>query len=51
MAGRILPIALATISGVVIGIATFDGEFKAQQRERLEEDYKRYVLSVSKMFL
>ncbi|KAF2256974.1 hypothetical protein BU26DRAFT_558402 [Trematosphaeria pertusa] len=47
MAGRILPIALATISGVAIGVATFDGEFKAQQRERLEEDYKRNVTAVS----
>ena len=43
MAGRILPIALATVVGVSIGVATFDGEFKEQRRKRLEEEYNRYV--------
>jgi hypothetical protein len=46
MAGRLLPIALATVAGISIGIATFDGEFKEQRRKRLEEEYKRYVLQV-----
>ncbi|KAF2017031.1 hypothetical protein BU24DRAFT_460130 [Aaosphaeria arxii CBS 175.79] len=41
MAGRILPVALAVICGVSIGVATFDGELKQQQRKRLEEEYKR----------
>jgi hypothetical protein len=46
MAGsRILPVALATIAGVSIGIATFEGEFKEQRKKRLEEEYKRYVLN------
>jgi len=43
MAGRILPVALATVVGVSIGVATFDGEFKEQRRKKLEEEYKRYV--------
>lgn len=43
MAGRILPIALAAVAGVSIGIATFDGEFKEQRRKRLEEEYQRYM--------
>lgn len=42
MAGRILPIALATISGVAIGLATFGEEFKKQQQQRLQDEYKRY---------
>jgi hypothetical protein len=42
MAGRILPIALASVAGVAIGVATFDGELKAQRKAKLEEDYKRY---------
>jgi hypothetical protein len=41
MAGRILPIALATVVGVSIGVATFDGELKEQRRKRLQEDYER----------
>ncbi|EDU48500.1 hypothetical protein PtrV1_08077 [Pyrenophora tritici-repentis] len=44
MAGRILPVALTTIVGVSIGVATFDGEFKKQRIARLEEEYKRYML-------
>ncbi|KAH6841581.1 hypothetical protein B0T12DRAFT_262445 [Alternaria alternata] len=43
MAGRILPVALATIVGVSIGVATFDGEFKKQRIARLEAEYKRYA--------
>jgi hypothetical protein len=43
MAGRILPVALATIVGVSIGVATFDGEFKEQRRKKLQEEYDRYV--------
>jgi hypothetical protein len=43
MAGRILPLALATIVGVSIGVATFDSEFKEQRRKRLQEEYDRYV--------
>ncbi|KAF3048144.1 hypothetical protein E8E12_010781 [Didymella heteroderae] len=41
MAGRILPVALATISGVAIGMATFGEELKAQQMKRLTEEYNR----------
>ena len=41
MAGRILPIALATVMGISIGIATFDGELKEQREKRLEEEYRR----------
>jgi hypothetical protein len=41
MAGRILPIALATISGIAIGMATFGEELKAQQMKRLTEEYNR----------
>ena len=41
MAGRILPVALATISGVAIGMATFGEELKAQQMNRLTEEYNR----------
>jgi hypothetical protein len=43
MAGRILPVALAAIVGVSIGVATFDGEFKKQRIARMEEEYKRYT--------
>jgi hypothetical protein len=41
MAGRILPVALATITGVAIGVGTFGEEFKNQQRRRLQEEYDR----------
>ncbi|KAJ4381329.1 hypothetical protein N0V86_003678 [Didymella sp. IMI 355093] len=41
MAGRILPVALATISGIAIGMATFGEELKAQQMKRLTEEYNR----------
>lgn len=44
MAGRILPVALATVIGVSIGVATFDGEFKEQRRKRLQEEYERYAM-------
>ncbi|CAA9959961.1 hypothetical protein P3342_005347 [Pyrenophora teres f. teres] len=47
MAGRILPVALATIVGVSIGVATFDGEFKKQRIARLEEEYKRELAAAS----
>lgn len=50
MSGRILPVALATVVGVSIGVATFDGEFKEQRRKRLEEEYNRYA-SVSNSFV
>jgi hypothetical protein len=43
MSGRILPVALATVVGVSIGVATFDGEFKDQRRKRLEQEYNRYA--------
>lgn len=43
MAGRILPIALAAIMGVSIGVATFDGEFKKQRLARMNEEYQRYA--------
>jgi hypothetical protein len=43
MAGRVLPVALATIVGVSIGVATFDGEFREQRRKKLQEEYDRYV--------
>lgn len=38
-----MPIALATVVGISIGVATFDGEFKEQRRKRLEEEYKQYA--------
>jgi hypothetical protein len=41
MAGRLLPIALATVAGVSIGVATFGEEFKEQQRQRLQQEYNR----------
>jgi hypothetical protein len=47
MAGRILPIALATVAGVSIGVATFGEEFKEQRRQRLQEEYDRYVKHTS----
>ncbi|KAL1792562.1 hypothetical protein ACET3X_009069 [Alternaria dauci] len=47
MAGRILPVALATIVGVSIGVATFDGEFKKQRIARLEEEYKRELAAAA----
>lgn len=43
MAGRILPVALATISGIAIGMATFGEEFKEQQKRRLQDEYDRYA--------
>jgi hypothetical protein len=45
MAGRILPIALATVAGVSIGVATFGEEFKEQRRKRLQEEYDRYAVA------
>jgi Tfp pilus assembly protein PilX len=47
MAGRILPVALATIVGVSIGVATFDGEFKKQRIARMEEEYKRELAAAA----
>ncbi|KAB2103419.1 hypothetical protein AG0111_0g8102 [Alternaria gaisen] len=47
MAGRILPVALATIVGVSIGVATFDGEFKKQRIARLEAEYKRELAAAA----
>lgn len=47
MAGRILPVALAAIIGVSIGVATFDGEFKKQRLARMEEEYQRYARFLS----
>ncbi|KAF1851924.1 uncharacterized protein K460DRAFT_401923 [Cucurbitaria berberidis CBS 394.84] len=47
MTGRILPIALAAIAGVSIGVATFDGEFKEQRRKKLEEEYKQEIAATS----
>lgn len=44
MAGRILPVALATVSGIAIGMATFGEELKAQRMKRLTEEYERYVV-------
>ena len=41
MAGRILPIALATISGIAIGMATFGEELKSQRMKKLTEEYNR----------
>jgi hypothetical protein len=43
MAGRIFPIALATISGIAIGTATFGEELKSQRMKRLTEEYNQYV--------
>lgn len=43
MAGRILPVALAAISGIAISVATFGEEFKEQQRRRLQAEYERYA--------
>lgn len=43
MAGKILPIALATISGISIGVATFGPELKEQRRKKLTDDYNRYI--------
>jgi hypothetical protein len=48
MAGRILPIALATVAGVSIGVATFGEEFKEQRRQRLQEEYDRYAFYSNK---
>lgn len=47
MAGRILPIALATIVGVSIGVATFDGEFKKQRLARMNDEYQQYAQSLN----
>lgn len=46
MSGRILPVALAAIVGVSIGVATFDREFQDQRRKRLQEEYDQYVSKV-----
>ncbi|KAH6618864.1 hypothetical protein C7974DRAFT_416205 [Boeremia exigua] len=47
MAGRILPIALATVSGIAIGMATFGEELKAQRMNRLTEEYNREVAAAA----
>ncbi|KAF5846746.1 hypothetical protein GGP41_004789 [Bipolaris sorokiniana] len=47
MAGRILPIALAAIMGVSIGVATFDGEFKKQRLARMNEEYQRELAAAA----
>ncbi|KAL6152802.1 hypothetical protein ACJQWK_11723 [Exserohilum turcicum] len=47
MAGRILPIALATIVGVSIGVATFDGEFKKQRLARMNDEYQQELAAAA----
>ncbi|KAL1600941.1 hypothetical protein SLS59_005606 [Nothophoma quercina] len=47
MAGRILPVALATVSGIAIGMATFGEELKAQRMNRLTEEYERDVAAAA----
>ncbi|EUC42502.1 hypothetical protein COCMIDRAFT_103333 [Bipolaris oryzae ATCC 44560] len=47
MAGRIVPIALAAIMGVSIGVATFDGEFKKQRLARMNEEYQRELAAAA----
>lgn len=47
MAGRILPVALAAVSGVAIGMATFGEELKAQRMKRLTDDYNREVAAAA----
>ncbi|KAL6711329.1 hypothetical protein ACN47E_005860 [Coniothyrium glycines] len=47
MAGKILPIALAAVAGVSIGVATFDGEFKKQRTQRLEEEYTKEIAALA----
>ncbi|USP81158.1 hypothetical protein yc1106_08432 [Curvularia clavata] len=47
MAGRILPVALAAVIGVSIGVATFDGEFKKQRLARMEEEYQRELAAAA----
>ncbi|KAF1963124.1 hypothetical protein CC80DRAFT_542276 [Byssothecium circinans] len=47
MAGRLLPIALATVSGIAIGVATFDGELKEQRKKKLEEEYNHEAAAAS----
>ncbi|KAF1999137.1 hypothetical protein P154DRAFT_577287 [Amniculicola lignicola CBS 123094] len=47
MAGRILPIALATVFGIATATATFGSELKEQQRKKLEEEYQRELAALS----
>ncbi|KAF1350432.1 hypothetical protein EJ07DRAFT_36388, partial [Lizonia empirigonia] len=47
MAGRILPVALATVSGIAIGMATFGEELKSQQMKRLTEEYNRDIAAAA----
>ncbi|KZM21478.1 uncharacterized protein EKO05_0006222 [Ascochyta rabiei] len=47
MAGRILPVALATVSGIAIGMATFGEELKSQRMKRLTEEYNRDVAAAA----
>ncbi|OSS50322.1 hypothetical protein B5807_05064 [Epicoccum nigrum] len=47
MAGRILPIALATISGIAIGTATFGEELKSQRMKRLTEEYNQELAAAA----
>ncbi|KAJ4340783.1 hypothetical protein N0V95_007391 [Ascochyta clinopodiicola] len=47
MAGRILPVALATVSGIAIGMATFGEELKSQRMKRLTEEYNRDIAAAA----
>ncbi|KAJ8109844.1 hypothetical protein OPT61_g7159 [Boeremia exigua] len=47
MAGRILPVALAAVSGIAIGMATFGEELKAQRMKRLTEEYNQEVAAAA----
>ncbi len=49
MAGRILPVALAAVSGVAIGMATFGEELKTQRMKRLTEEYNRCAASAEQI--
>jgi hypothetical protein len=47
MAGKLLPLALATVSGISIGIATFGPELKEQRKKKLTDDYNRDVAAAA----
>ncbi|KAF2708263.1 hypothetical protein K504DRAFT_534895 [Pleomassaria siparia CBS 279.74] len=47
MSGRLVGAAIATITGIATGVATFDGELKAQRKRRLEEEYNREVTALN----
>ncbi|KAF2796838.1 hypothetical protein K505DRAFT_323027 [Melanomma pulvis-pyrius CBS 109.77] len=47
MSGRVLGVAVATVTGIAIAVSTFKPELEAARRRRLEDEYNREVAALN----